>query len=87
MLAMREITTVSERGQTAIPASLRRAHQVRAGCELIWESVAADEWRVRIQRMDRPAPDPMKMVGFAKTFRAPRRTAAWMKELRDGETG
>lgn len=82
---MAEKTTVTERGQTAIPARLRHEHEVTPGTRLVWESVGPDEWKVWIERQPAPAADPMKMLGFAKRFRATRRTADWMKELRAGE--
>lgn len=82
---MADITKVSERGQTAIPARLRREHHVETGTELVWESVGDDEWRVRIRRKPPKAPDPMAMRAFARRFRALKSTAEWMRELREGE--
>jgi bifunctional DNA-binding transcriptional regulator/antitoxin component of YhaV-PrlF toxin-antitoxin module len=82
---MADKTTVSERGQTAIPARLRREHHVEPGTVLIWEATAPDEWRVRIERKPAGRPDPRAMLGFARRFRATRRTRDWMRELREGE--
>ena len=82
---MSDKTTVTERGQTAIPARLRREHHIEPGTELVWESAGKDTWRVHIRRTPKVQPDPIKMLGFAKKFRATRRTADWMKELREGE--
>jgi bifunctional DNA-binding transcriptional regulator/antitoxin component of YhaV-PrlF toxin-antitoxin module len=82
---MADKTTVTERGQTAIPARLRREHQIEPGTRLTWEALGPDEWRVRIHRKNVEQPDPRKMLGYAKRFRAPRRTAEWMSELREGE--
>jgi bifunctional DNA-binding transcriptional regulator/antitoxin component of YhaV-PrlF toxin-antitoxin module len=82
---MADKTTVTERGQTAIPARLRREYQVEPGTELVWEPDGTDTWRVHIQRAPLQHPDPMQMLGFAKRFRATRRTADWMAELREGE--
>lgn len=82
---MADKTRVTERGQTAIPARLRREHEVRPGTELVWEAVGPDEWRVSIRRAATERPDPMKMLGFARSFRQTRRTSEWMKELREGE--
>jgi bifunctional DNA-binding transcriptional regulator/antitoxin component of YhaV-PrlF toxin-antitoxin module len=79
---MADITTVSERGQTAIPARLRREHGVEAGTELVWEAVGPDEWRVRISRKPLQRPDPAGMRGFARRFRAVRATSDWLAELR-----
>jgi bifunctional DNA-binding transcriptional regulator/antitoxin component of YhaV-PrlF toxin-antitoxin module len=78
-------TTVTERGQTAIPARLRREHDVQTGTELIWEPVGRDEWRVHIVRAADRRPDPKAMLGFARRFRATRTTEEWMRELRSGE--
>ncbi len=78
-------TTVTERGQTAIPARLRREHDVTAGTLLVWRAVNRDEWRVEVVRKPDQRPDPMRMLGFARRFRALRTTEEWMKELREGE--
>jgi bifunctional DNA-binding transcriptional regulator/antitoxin component of YhaV-PrlF toxin-antitoxin module len=82
---MADITKVSERGQTAIPARLRREHGVGPGTELVWEAVSPDEWRVHISRKPIQAPDPAAMRGFARRFRAVRTTQEWMRDLREGE--
>ncbi len=85
MERMADKTTVSERGQTAIPARLRREHRVEAGAELIWEPVGPDEWLVHIRRKEGAKPDPLSMLGYARRYRATRRTEDWMRELRGGE--
>lgn len=82
---MADKTTVTERGQTAIPARLRHEHDVGPGTELIWESLGPDEWRVHIRRRPPARPDPAAMLGYARRFRAVRRTADWMREIREGE--
>jgi bifunctional DNA-binding transcriptional regulator/antitoxin component of YhaV-PrlF toxin-antitoxin module len=82
---MADKTTVTERGQTAIPARLRHEHHVTAGTELVWEPVGPDEWRVRIERKPSRLPDPLAMLGYARRFRATRPTVEWMRELREGE--
>jgi bifunctional DNA-binding transcriptional regulator/antitoxin component of YhaV-PrlF toxin-antitoxin module len=82
---MADITRVSERGQTAIPARMRREHGVEPGTELVWESVGKDEWRVHIRRTPAKPPDPLSMRGYARRFRAVRTTSEWMRELREGE--
>jgi bifunctional DNA-binding transcriptional regulator/antitoxin component of YhaV-PrlF toxin-antitoxin module len=83
---MADKTTVTERGQTAIPARIRRETGVPPGTELLWEVVGPDEWRVTVVREHPSAPNPHAMRGFSRRFRAPRRTADWMRELRAGET-
>lgn len=82
---MSDKTTVGERGQTAIPARIRRECHIATGTELIWEVVDRDEWKVTVVRQPHGTPDPHAMRGFARKFRAPRRTADWMRELREGE--
>jgi bifunctional DNA-binding transcriptional regulator/antitoxin component of YhaV-PrlF toxin-antitoxin module len=82
---MSDRTTVMERGQTSIPSRLRRQQGVVAGTELVWEPLGPDEWKVRIERKPKQAPDPLAMLGYARTFRVVRRTSDWMRELRSGE--
>ena len=82
---MADKTTVTERGQTAIPARLRREHGVRAGTELVWEPIDRDEWRVHIVRPRLERQNPRAMLGFARKYRATRTTEDWMRELRAGE--
>jgi bifunctional DNA-binding transcriptional regulator/antitoxin component of YhaV-PrlF toxin-antitoxin module len=48
---MADKTTVTERGQTAIPARVRRESSAGPGTELIWEVVGKDEWRVTVVRI------------------------------------
>lgn len=82
---MSDKTTITERGQTAIPARVRRESGAGPGTELIWEIVAPDEWRVTVVRQAPARADPRAMRGFARRFRATRRTADWMRELRAAE--
>ena len=82
---MADITRVSERGQTAIPARLRREHGVEPGTELVWEAIGRDEWRVHISRKPLQPANPFAMRGFARRFRAVRTTSDWLRELRAGE--
>jgi len=82
---MADRTTVSERGQTSIPARLRHEHQIKTGTELVWEPIGPDEWRVRIERKGGREPNPLAMLGYARKFRRVRRTCDWMRELREGE--
>lgn len=68
-----------------MPASLRRKMHLKAGQKLRWEPVSETEVRVIVET-DAVA-DPLKALGFGRTVRAdaPRRTAEWMDEIRDGE--
>jgi len=84
------LTTLTERGQVSMPASLRRQLHLKAGQPLMWEKVSDDECRVRIVR-PRGNKAAKSMRGFMKRFqkdaKLPATTAAWMKLLREGERG
>ncbi|MGB8354866.1 MAG: AbrB/MazE/SpoVT family DNA-binding domain-containing protein, partial [Chthoniobacteraceae bacterium] len=81
-------TTLTERGQVSMPASLRKQLHLKPGQPLMWEKVSDDECRVRIVRQ--PGAKTVKsMRGFMKRFQTdptlPKTTAGWMKLLREGE--
>jgi AbrB family looped-hinge helix DNA binding protein len=78
-----DTTVVTERGQTSIPAHLRKEMGLGRGKRLVWEKVSDEEIRIRV----RPSTevDPVAMLGFARRFRRTRRTAAWMSDLRAGD--
>ena len=84
------LTTLTERGQVSMPASLRKQLQLKPGQRLLWEKVSDDECRVRIVRHREPGP-AKSMRGFMKRFQEetglPKTTAGWMKLLREGEGG
>lgn len=82
---MADKTTIGERGQTAIPARVRQEADLGTGTELIWEIVRRDELKVTVVRPSKTRPSPRAMRGFARSFRAIRRTADWMRDLRAGE--
>ena len=84
MSAKTDTTAITERGQTSIPAELRRALGLQPGMRLSWEAVSDTEIRLHVLRTP-VAADPVAMLGFARRFRASRRTADWMKELREGD--
>ena len=80
-------TTVTERGQTSIPAEVRRELGLGAGTRLHWERVSDRELRVIVMTPATPA-GPTAMLGFARRFRPETRsTDAWMRILREGEDG
>jgi AbrB family looped-hinge helix DNA binding protein len=85
MASRDETTVVTERGQTSIPAEVRRILDIAPGARLAWEAVSPDELRVRIVRPPVAQPDPVAMLGFAARFRAVRTTADWIAALREGE--
>lgn len=80
-----EVTTITDRGQTSIPADLRRELKLVKGQRLLWERVGEGEMRVRVLAETAPL-GAHAMRGFARRFRAePRTTADWMRQLREGE--
>jgi AbrB family looped-hinge helix DNA binding protein len=81
-----KITTLTERGQISIPASIRRSANLKPGNKLIWESVSATEFRITLASSEE-APGPMAMLGFAQTFQtgSRRTTDEIMAELRAGD--
>jgi bifunctional DNA-binding transcriptional regulator/antitoxin component of YhaV-PrlF toxin-antitoxin module len=85
MPSPRDVTVVTERGQVSIPARLRKELALHQGLRLAWTRVGEREMRVTI--LGEPAPPGAEaMRGFARRFRAkPKRTADWMRELREGE--
>ena len=75
-------TTLTDRGQVSMPASIRRELGLRAGQTLLWKRLSENEVRVKVPR--RGGGPPMR--GCMKKFLAdgPRTTAGWMKILRKG---
>lgn len=81
----KNITAVTERGQVSIPSKLRKELSLQKGRRLLWERIGDREIRVIILSGRQPR-GAEAMRGFARRFRlAPRTTAEWMKELREGE--
>jgi len=78
------ISVVTERGQVSIPAELRRELGLGKGRRLLWEKGADAELRVVVLPEQEPQ-GSLRMLGFARRFRATRPTADWMAELREGE--
>jgi bifunctional DNA-binding transcriptional regulator/antitoxin component of YhaV-PrlF toxin-antitoxin module len=78
------VTTLTERGQASLPASLRKEMGLRPGNRLRWQKLSSREVRLLVESGKQVA-GPKAMLGFAKTFRRPRRTADWMRDLRAGE--
>jgi len=79
-------TTITERGQIAIPARIRQQLNLKAGQKLRWQKVADNECRVFLDPSE-GAPGPIAMLGYARKFNPKdlRTTDQWMKELREGE--
>ena len=80
-----DVTVVTERGQVSIPARLRKELAIGTGRRLLWQR--AGDREIRLVVLENQTPRGAKaMLGFARRFRPrARRTAAWMKELREGE--
>jgi hypothetical protein len=78
------VTTLTERGQASLPASLRKEMGLRPGNRLRWQKLSSREVRLLVESGKQVA-GPKAMLGFAKSFRSPRRTADWMRDLRAGE--
>ena len=78
-------STLTERGQVSVPASLRKAMKLHPGQRFRWERISDREVRVVVDAA-KPA-GPMAMLGYARKLRAgpARRTSDWMRELRAGE--
>jgi bifunctional DNA-binding transcriptional regulator/antitoxin component of YhaV-PrlF toxin-antitoxin module len=79
-----DLTIVTERGQTSIPAALRRALKLRRGTQLSWERISDTEMRVRLVQPKRK-PDPMAMIGFGAKFGFTESTDEYMKRMREGD--
>lgn len=78
------LSTLTERGQVSLPASIRKAMKLSTGQALRWEQVSDRELRVYVVPPE--APGPLAALGYARRLRpAPKTTAAWMRELRAGE--
>ena len=79
------MSTLTERGQVSVPASIRKGMRLRPGQRLRWERISDIECRVLV---DTVAPaGPLAVLGYGPKLRGDRgrRTADWMKELRAGE--
>jgi len=79
------ITVVTDRGQVSIPARLRRELAIGKGKQLLWQKTGEREIRIVVLETDKPR-GAEAMLGFARRYRPrARRTADWMRELREGE--
>ena len=80
------ITSVTERGQTSVPAKLRRRAGLRAGKRLHWYPVSDREFRIVVETPEE-SPGPLAVLGWAARFNrhvGPTSDEA-MRELREGE--
>lgn len=79
------VTKVTDRGQTSIPAALRRRLRLEDGSRIVWQMVSERECRITVLP-DRAVEGPAAMLGYARSFRPTRSTAEWMRALREGES-
>jgi bifunctional DNA-binding transcriptional regulator/antitoxin component of YhaV-PrlF toxin-antitoxin module len=88
MIFMHEdmITTVTERGQTSIPAKLRRKAGLSPSKRLHWFAVSDREFRVVVETTDE-APGPLAALGWATRYHrgGTPRTDDALREIRAGE--
>jgi bifunctional DNA-binding transcriptional regulator/antitoxin component of YhaV-PrlF toxin-antitoxin module len=80
-------TILTERGQTSVPAQLRKELRLKPGARLRWERISGTECRVIIEPPAEEKPNPVAALGFGpRTLDRPARsTREWMKSLREGE--
>ncbi len=80
-------STLTERGQISVPMKLRKALQLKPGQRFAWQQVSDREIRMTLVDDDTIL-GPEGVRGYARRWRpgAPRRTADWIKELREGES-
>jgi len=80
------VTTLTERGQTSVPARLRKAGPLRPGARLRWERVSDRVFRVAVID-EEPIQGPAAMRGILERGRRRlrRRTDEVLHELREGE--
>jgi bifunctional DNA-binding transcriptional regulator/antitoxin component of YhaV-PrlF toxin-antitoxin module len=77
-------TVLTERGQTSVPAQVRKRMRLSPGAKLRWQEISEGECRVTARRAE-PGPGAVAMLGYAKQFRKTRLTREWMRELRRGD--
>ena len=77
-------TVITQRGQVSVPAAVRKKMRLRPGQKVVWQTVSEQECRMLVIEAKAPA-GPLAMLGYARKFRQTRRTADWMRELRQGE--
>jgi AbrB family looped-hinge helix DNA binding protein len=79
-------TTITERGDIAIPAELRREMHLTPGQTLIWQKISPTECRVIVPARSGVKPDPVACLDFAREHGLETMpTERWMELLREGE--
>lgn len=77
-------TVLTQRGQTSIPAQVRRQMHLLPGAKIRWQTVSDTECRMIVSDSE-PQAGAQAMRGYARKYRKPMTTDEWMRELRDGE--
>ena len=80
-------TTLTDRGQTSVPAAIRRKAKLAPGQALLWEFISDHELRVVIPENVKTPPSAVAMIGYARRLNPglPATTARMMEILRAGE--
>ncbi len=78
--------TVIERGQTSIPAAIRKESKLKKGQALEWEMISKREFRVWVVSSEKKG-SLRKALGYAKRHDAFRRMTSdeVLRKLRQGE--
>ena len=79
-------TVITRRGQTSVPARLRKAAHLKTGTRLRWHQTTATEFRVVLET-GTGAPGPLAALGYAVRFHGAKvpTTAEALTEIREGE--
>lgn len=82
------VTILTERGQTSVPASIRRAAHLEPGQKLHWIQLSATEFRVIVESSKKEVVGPLGALGWARKFSEENSSVSTdevMKDLREGE--
>lgn len=78
-------STLTERGQVSVPAGLRKKMRLAPGQRLRWEQISDREIRISIPPAIPAGPEAALGFVHRQSPRPAKRTAAWMREIREGE--
>ena len=77
-------TTVTERGQVSIPATVRKRLNLTPGQRVTWEPISDHECRMKVAP-ESPILGAKAIFFYSSNFLRVRRTSEWMDEIRQGE--